>query len=98
MKRILIGLFFSLISSLSFSQKVDYLPLNSEEMFFHVESEKDGKTNAAIICVKQNNICIYNNEKMSLMQFVRKAGYLGVHDISTKTFSGVEHFVLFVWK
>lgn len=92
---VILSLVFSVSS---FSQTTNYQPKDSKETFLHIESEKDGKKNAAILCLKQEESCIQNNQKISIMQFVRNNGYKGFYERSTKILNGAEYYILFVWK
>lgn len=73
-------------------------PSFEDEQFIYIASEKDGKTNAVITCVKEQNGCLTKDGKVSIQQFVLSKKFKRIYEYRTMTFSNVDHFVITVSK
>lgn len=75
------------------------VPKTANEPFIHIYSEKDGRTNAVIICQKQDDLCLEDTGKaITRNAYIQGRGYKNVMEYKIMTFSDKPYFVMFVSK
>jgi hypothetical protein len=88
--------FIAFYPSISSGQQISLE--NNQNKFLFMSSEKDGRTNAVTICLRDQEDCSINGNKISIIDFVKQLGFTSIYNYKIMILDGQEYFVITMYK